>query len=235
MRAIQVKVTGALSERQLRYLEFWSTRSVHSRRMVRKISDHVFELPPNALSLYLIHRLAQNIGGDCVYPYPVGFMSDLPQPPRGLRALFVKRKLRKRQLVRLLNLELRSIKPSPSVPGEDDRGDPRVDANTSVPNKRTGTGEGRLLRDRVEHALLLGRPVRRSDLVLTPSRASRQYECSTCGARINLGEVYVSQYEAEGFFQTRRPLCSSCFAQLAPDIMRILDGRGRVLLTLPNS
>lgn len=108
LRAIQVKVAFGLSEKQGKYLEFWSRRSKYAPTMVRKLGPRVFELPPNALSLYLLARLRQAIGSAFLHAYPVGFSSDIPQVPKRVAKLFVKKRLWREQAERLEGISLRS-------------------------------------------------------------------------------------------------------------------------------
>jgi hypothetical protein len=108
LRAIQVKVAFGLSEKQEKYLTFWSRKSKHGPAVIRKLGPRVFELPPDALSLYLLSRLRQNIGDAFIQAYPVGFSSDIPHVPKPVTVLFTKKRLRRREVAQLSNLSLRS-------------------------------------------------------------------------------------------------------------------------------
>jgi len=108
IRAIQVMVAFAITRKQKKYLEWWSRRSPHSQGIIRKLSSRVFELPPNAFSLYLISRLIRNIGSEFVDAYPVGFSSDIPQISKGIiKEIFVNQRLRDSETARLKRLSLR--------------------------------------------------------------------------------------------------------------------------------
>jgi hypothetical protein len=108
LRAIQVKVAFGLSRKQRNYLQFWSRRSKHGPAVIRKLGPRVFELPPDALSLYLLARLTRNIGDALIQVYPVGFSSDIPRVPKSVSLLFGKERLRRRETERLSRLSLRS-------------------------------------------------------------------------------------------------------------------------------
>lgn len=108
LRAIQVMVAFGITEKQKKYLEWWSRRSTYSQDVIRKLSPRVFELPPNAFSLYLISRLVQNIGSEFVHAYPVGFSSDIPQIPKEIvEEVFAKQRLGNREIERLKGLSLK--------------------------------------------------------------------------------------------------------------------------------
>jgi len=102
-----VKVAFGLSKKQKKYLEWWSRRGTYGRGVIQKLSPRVFELPPNALSLYLLARLRENVGEAFLHVYPVGFSSDVPSAPKPVIELFGKQKLRSEELLRLRDLSLR--------------------------------------------------------------------------------------------------------------------------------
>jgi hypothetical protein len=124
VRAIQVRVNFAITQRQYNYLVWWYSRSRYRRR-ITKLSRRIFELRPNALSFYAIARLDEGLkrapldrlGRLTTYLtwYPVGSDTDIPPLPRMVTRLFSRRKLGKRQYAFLRDMKLL---PNPGPWGE---------------------------------------------------------------------------------------------------------------------
>lgn len=108
LRAIQVKVRLDITKKQRNYLDGWF-RSTYGQGVIRKLRRGVFELPPNAFSLYLITKLVRHIGQEFVEAYPVGFSSDIPEVPKAIvEKVFVRQKLRRWEITSLKELSLRA-------------------------------------------------------------------------------------------------------------------------------
>jgi hypothetical protein len=107
-RAIQVKVRLDITRKQSFYVDDW-VQSAYGQGVIRKLGRRVFELPPNAFSLYLIAKLVRHIGQDFVEAYPVGFSSDIPEIPKTIvEKVFVKQTLRRWEITSLKRLSLRA-------------------------------------------------------------------------------------------------------------------------------
>ncbi len=108
LRAIQVKVRLDITKKQRKYLDRWF-RSTYGQGVIRKLGRGVFQLPPNAFSLYLIAKLVRHIGQEFVEAYPVGFSTDIPTVPKAIvEKVFVRQKLRRWEITSLKELSLRA-------------------------------------------------------------------------------------------------------------------------------